>query len=476
MSGVAVIITLPLLAAVLVYLLRRWPTPSTVLAGLAALAIGILLWRWPNDTPVVFLGRVVLVSAPIRLLGERFVMEPTAQWVIGFLAFALAGAYLGAWRVSQGRSFFPFGLILLALIGSVLMIRPVWLGPVVWGGVMAIAVFVVQAGRQGSTRGAMRLMWLPVLAIPLFLLAAWYLEQLPLDPENLLPLERAARLTSWGLVLLLAPWPLHGPALSLGEDAPPVVGAWVLTVVAIVPVTLLQAFLVRFEWLQGAVLFAELPSVRLAELLVYGGMATVLWAGIAGAVQRDLSRLWSYAALLGYGAVLIAIGLGARSSWGLVWLLLIARSVALLVSGYGLAVIRQRAGSKTDFDSVLGVGTRLPWTTGAFLLGLLSLAGLPLTAGFAGQWALVQVLGSRDWLQAVVVLAGAIGLAIGVMRGLRVLLGRLENLLLEREDRLLIVLAAVGLVAILLPALRPQVWLDILNAAAAAFTATPGGL
>jgi formate hydrogenlyase subunit 3/multisubunit Na+/H+ antiporter MnhD subunit len=378
--------------------------------------------------------------------------------------------------VSQGRSFFPFGLILLALFGSALLIRPVWLAPVVWAAVLAIAVFVVQAGRQGSTRGAMRLMWFPVLAIPFFLLAAWHLEQLPLDPENLLPLERAARLTSWGLVLLLAPWPLHGPALSLGEDAPPVVAAWVLTALAAVSVTLLQAFLVRFEWLQGAVLFAELPTLRVAELLVYGGMATALWAGIAGAVQRDVARLWSYAALFSYGAVLIAIGLGARSSWGLVWLLLIARSVGLVVSGYGLAVIRQRAGGRTDFDSVEGVGTRLPWASAAFLLGVLSLAGLPLTAGFAGQWALTQVLGSRDWLQAVVVLAGALGLAVGVVRSLRTLLGPLRNLLLEREGRLMIVLAALGLVAILLPALRPQVWLSTLTAAVTAFAAAPGGL
>jgi formate hydrogenlyase subunit 3/multisubunit Na+/H+ antiporter MnhD subunit len=475
MSGVVLVLTLPLLAAVLVYLLRRWPLPSSFLAGAAALALGWLLWRWPNDEAVLFLGRVVQVNAPVVLLGQTFSMQPTAQWVLGWLALALAAAYLGAWRVSQGRTFFPFGLALLSLFGAVLTIQPTWLAPILLAALMTVAAFVIQAGRQGSTRGALRALWLPVLAIPFFLLAAWFLEQAPLDPESNQALQVAGALASVGLLVLLAPWPLHGPAVSLGEEAPPLVAAWLLTALAAVAVTLLQALLVEYQWLQGATFFYNLPSLRLAELLLYGGMATCFWAGLAGSVQTNVSRLWSYASLFTYGVVLISLGLGARSSWALVWLLLIARGVAMMVSAYGLAVIRQRAGSQTDFASIEGLGTRLPWTSAAFLLGVLSLAGMPLTAGFAGQWALMQALGSRDWLQAVVVLAGALGLAVGLIRSLSALLGPLRNLLLEREERIMIALAALGLAAVLAPALFPDIWLDPLSAAVAAFAGAPGG-
>lgn len=475
MSGAVLVLTLPLLAAVLVYLLRRWPTPSTALAGLAALSVGVLMWRWPNDDLVLFLGRVVRPNVPFELLGQTLVMTPAAQWAIGFMAIALAGAYLGAWRVSQGRSFFPFGLVLLALFSAVLMLKPVWLQPLLLVSVLCLAVFVIQAGRQGSTRGALRVLWLPTIAVPLFLVAAWYFGQVALDTGDPFLIQRAARLTSWGLLLLLAPWPLHGPALSLGEEAPPLVGAWLLTVLAVVNVTMLQEFLVNFESLQGISLFPNLPFLRLAELLVMGGIALCLWSGVAGALENDLSRLWSYAALFAYGAILVALGLGAESSWALVWLLMITRTAGLMVSGYGRAVIRQRAGSVTDFDHVQGHGTRLPWTSAAFLLGVLSLAGLPLTIGFASQWALLQVLGNRDWLQAVVILAGAVGLVVGVMRSVRVLLGPLKNRLLEREDRVLIFLAVIGVLVVLLPAIRPQVWRPILSAVVAAFASTPGG-
>ncbi|MEZ4770275.1 MAG: proton-conducting transporter membrane subunit [Caldilineales bacterium] len=474
MSGAVLVLTLPLLAAVLVYLLRRWPTPSTLLAGVAALTVGVLMWRWPNDDLALFLGRVIRPNTPLELLGQTLVITPAVQWAIGFMAITLAGAYLGAWRVSPGRSFYPFGLALLALFSAVLMLDTVALQPLLLVSVLCLAVFVIQAGRQGSTRGALRVLWLPTLAVPLFLIAAWYFGQAVVDPGDPFLVQRAARLTSWGLLLLLAPWPLHGPALSVGEEAPPLVGAWLLTVLAVVNITMLQEFLVSFESLQGISLFADFPFLRLAELLVLGGIALSLWSGVAGALENDLSRLWSYAALFSYGAILVALGLGAESSWALVWLLMITRTVGLMVSGYGRAVIRQRAGSVTDFDHVQGHGTRLPWTSTAFLLGVLSLAGLPLTIGFASQWAMMQVLGNRDWLQAVVILAGAVGLIVGVMRSVRVLLGPLENRLLERENRVLIILAVAGVLVVLLPALRPQIWRPILTAAVAAFTSTPG--
>ena len=131
MSGAVLVLTLPLLAAVLVYLLRRWPPPSTVLAGLVALVLGLLLWRWPNDSPVVFLGRVVQANLPIILLGETLghgVAGPMGDR----LALPGSGRHLSRRMAGIARTqLLPFRLGSSGLFSAVLTIRPVWLAPVV---------------------------------------------------------------------------------------------------------------------------------------------------------------------------------------------------------------------------------------------------------------------------------------------------------------------------------------------------------
>ena len=93
MSGVVLLFTVPVLAAVLVYLLRRWPTPSTALAGFVAAGLGYVLWLWPNDQPVIFLGRVIRLNQPVVVVGQHLEMSATAQWAIGFMALIPGGGF-----------------------------------------------------------------------------------------------------------------------------------------------------------------------------------------------------------------------------------------------------------------------------------------------------------------------------------------------------------------------------------------------
>jgi len=68
-------------------------------------------------------------------------------------------------------------------------------------------------------------------------------------------------------------------------------------------------------------------------------------------------------------------------------------------------------------ESFAGLGKRMPMTMAAFVIGGLSLIGVPLTAGFVSKWYLV--LGALEkgwWPVAVVILATSLLAAVYVWR------------------------------------------------------------
>ena len=75
-----------------------------------------------------------------------------------------------------------------------------------------------------------------------------------------------------------------------------------------------------------------------------------------------------------------------------------------------------RVGS-VRLEALHGLGKRMPLTMFSFVLGGLSLVGVPLTVGFISKWYLVQAALERDnWILAVVVLVGSLLALVYVWR------------------------------------------------------------
>jgi len=77
---------------------------------------------------------------------------------------------------------------------------------------------------------------------------------------------------------------------------------------------------------------------------------------------------------------------------------------------------------EADLESVRGLYWRQPVLGGVFTLFLLSLAGIPLTAGFIGKWAILATGFSR-WPLLLVLLAGSVIGFYYYLRVVRVLAG-----------------------------------------------------
>lgn len=144
------------------------------------------------------------------------------------------------------------------------------------------------------------------------------------------------------------------------------------------------------------------PAVWLAvTVLIIAGITAIL--GIAhAAVHHDLAYLVAWSSVenagvitAGFGAALVgavahnerlvAVGLLAG------FLQITAHAVGKATLFVATAVAEQDLGT-TDLNQLRGVARRLPWTGAGLIVGSLTLAGLPLTAGFASEWFTLEAL------------------------------------------------------------------------------------
>ncbi len=446
-AGPLLLLGLLLMAAAAVYGLRRFESVAALIAAGLSLLLAVGLWRLPLDAPAKIAGRPVNMGQVVAWEDLSFHINPASRPLLVFLFATAAVAFILAWRTYQGRTFYPFGLLLLALWSVVLMLQPLTLTPLAVVLAAVLSVFLIQAGRPGETHGAWRQLLFPALAAPFFLVAAWYIEQAPLNPDNQEPLRIAGWLFIAGFVLLLQPAPLHVAVPAVAGKAPPVVAAFLWTGGQSITLYLLQRFLVTYPWLGDA--------VDSARWLLWLGVFTAVLGGTMTAVQRRLGRMTGYAALYDYGVLIVALGL--RGTAGLptaIWLL-VTRTIALFTLAAGAAGIRHYMASDA-YTRIRGAASRLPWAVMALIAGGFGLAGLPLTAQFASRWALLQLVGEIDARWTVLLVAAALGVVIGVVRAGQACFGELRASPVEREPIGLTVIAFVLVVVGLLLGLFPQ--------------------
>ena len=150
------------------------------------------------------------------------------------------------------------------------------------------------------------------------------------------------------------------------------------------------------------------PAWLTGLLLVLAGLTALL--GIAhAAVQPGLQRVIAYSSVensglivAGYGVALtgVAVHDARLAAAGLLaaTLQIIAHTAAKSLLFTAGAVIAPRGSVSVespgddDLDSLRGTARRLPWSGTGLAVGSLTLAGLPLTAGFAAEWFLLEAL------------------------------------------------------------------------------------
>jgi NADH-quinone oxidoreductase subunit N len=208
-------------------------------------------------------------------------------------------------------------------------------------------------------------------------------------------------LTGVGFKLAVVPFQLWAP--DVYEGAPLPVTAFISTVSK----AGMFAFLLRWFHVHG-VEVAGAPGLVLTIIAI----ASMLTGNLLALLQTNVKRILAFSSIAHMGYFLVALLAGGPFGAPAATYYLIAYAATILAA-FGLMTIlsgpRDEAASINDYR---GLFWKRPLLAGAFTTTLLSLAGIPLTAGFLGKFYVVAAGASQSrWvLLFTLVVSSTIGL------------------------------------------------------------------
>lgn len=215
-----------------------------------------------------------------------------------------------------------------------------------------------------------------------------------------------------GLLFKVSAAPFHFWTPDVYDGAPTIFTAFMSTVVKT------AGFAALFRLL--SVSFSSVYTFWWTILAIITAI-TLVAGNITAVYQNSFKRMMAYSSISHAGYLLIGLAaLGAQTKQAIVFYSL-AYSVAT-ISAFGvlLLVVQQRStqtitseGVVTEnFDSFNGLARQNPLLGFAMAVSMLSLAGIPLTAGFWGKFYMFSTAVERGqiWLLVVAVLMSAIGI------------------------------------------------------------------
>lgn len=421
-SGPVVLVLGPMVAAVVAWLLRRWPRLVVAMGTVWAWEMGVWLWQRPLPEG----GEVVLVY------GRSLTLTPGLQSLFVLLLASLGILYLLSLLWPQGRNFVPVTLAALSPLAAALLIRPLILGALFW---LMAAIFLgiaVQSERAGRTQGAWRYVLLTFLAVLLLLVGGWMA-----DAAQTALHEMAGRLLVMAFLILLAGFPFH---IWLQPVVTAVPG---FTLVVVMGIGQLVLTLFLYSWLDAYPWLPQIPQFRLT--VQWSTLLTTMIAGVLALTARDLLRLLGSLLLLDMAVSGMLLLVPASEGRETAVLLSAVRVVSLFLVAVGGQTFFQRR----DAAVVTGRWTALPAFIGAY--GLVSLLGFPFTPGFLGRWTAVTLIvaqvGAAPWLPVGLLLAMGGGI-LGIWRQLAPALIRAGTLSLEYESLWPPIIAIIGVIGL----------------------------
>jgi NADH-quinone oxidoreductase subunit N len=425
-----IVVSAAVVVVLVVVTLRR----SHILTLLLTLA-GLIL---------AFVALAGAYSTSPRSVTPLLVVDNYALFYTGLLlaaTFAVAVLAYGYLERQEGRREEFYVLLLLATLGTVVLASSNHFASFFLGlEILSVGLYALVAYRrtaEHSIEGGFKYLVLAgtSAAFLLFGMALIYADQgtmvfnemslQPVDGRVSVFLGAGMALVLIGIAFKLALAPFHMWAPDVYQGSPAPATAFLATVSKGSIVALLLRLFGPASIQDNGPLFAALSVVAIASM--FGGNLLAL-------IQDNLKRILAYSSIAHLGYLLVAFLAGGAQASVTATFYLVTYFLPVLIA---FGVIGVLSSSTEDTDMIgdyRGLLWRRPGLAGVLTAALLSLASMPLTAGFVGKvYILITSVRSTLWLLSISLVVSSV---IGLYYYLRVIVAMYRQPSLDEEKGL----------------------------------------
>ncbi|MDR0990488.1 MAG: NADH-quinone oxidoreductase subunit NuoN [Propionibacteriaceae bacterium] len=276
-----------------------------------------------------------------------------------------------------------------------------------------------------------------------------------------------------GLLFKVGAVPFHSWVPDVYQGSPTPVTAFMAVCVKLTAVAgMLRLFYAGF----GGALWTWRP------LFIVVAILTMVIGAVVAIVQTDVKRLLAYSSVTHAGFILVGVtgalvfrgtdpttgmlDLFGFGSVGSIMFYLVAYGLATLGCFAAVTLVQTSGREATSLDAWSGLGRAYPWFGAVMVICLLSLAGIPLTAGFVGKFAVFTAAwrGGLWWLVLIAVVLSIVAVYIYF----RVIVAmffrpRVDDVEVKRPGPATVVVMLVAVVGTLALGLVPGPLVDVLS-------------
>jgi NADH-quinone oxidoreductase subunit N len=188
-------------------------------------------------------------------------------------------------------------------------------------------------------------------------------------------------LTGIGLLFKIGAVPFHSWKPDVYQGAPtPITALMASCTVVSAFGALLRVFYVAF----GTLTWDWRPAMWVVSIL------TMVIGAIIAITQRDVKRLLAYSSIAHAGFILTAVVAANQQGLSSSLFYLATYGMSTIGAFAVITLVRDSGGEADHLSRWAGLGRRSPAVAGIFALFLLTFAGIPLTSGFVGKFAVFQ--------------------------------------------------------------------------------------